>query len=463
MIKTQMKKYLYAKCQLNHNPLKHQSAKANRSNFRPILGMLPVLLACSPLMAASDGAFLLARTWNTGGTMLGSDTSFSLSGGLRRDSVSASYSAEARTDSFFKVLGFRAHVVEGNAAASFGLAMTPEDSVASADTTQIYMLNVGRVIEVIESVRKVAMNVPARELDLVLSRLKQKAAAGGEKDNAMQALGAMVSTAAITLEQLALAAGQAAGNSDLRGLFESYLQSMIRSRPELVGTSDLLAPYQSMQGLDLTSTGTADLNLRVMGLNIASFRRDFVRSDSQVLASFSTSPLIKEVTFAEQRFMVGPVPVKVAAGASIQMRGEGIVQRLVAGGAPGIETRMGPVFDAALVASGAVDAFVASAGVKAKASLAKAAMNAFVCLTGTLNRGSVDYGLDIGFMGTNGELSLFAKALLPGIEWRTIKIGFIRIRVPVPVLSWHEWSTVIAAFRSAWETTNLGRGTTWIW
>jgi len=362
-----LQKLTLTKLNLNQEPIKHMTPQSKQSKFRPILGMLPVLLACSPLMAQSDGAFHLVRGWNTGGSMLGADTSFSLRGGLRKDSASASYNADAQADSFFKILGFRAHVVEGNAAASFGLAMTPEGAFAN----------------------------------------------------------------------------------------------------------------------NLTSTGNADLNLRVMGLNIASFRREFVSTDSlgsgrsggegtsfrrefvstdsQVLASFNTSPLIKEVTFAEQRFMVGPVPVKVAAGASIEMRGEGTVQKLVAGGGHGIETRMGPVFDAALVASGAVDAFVAAAGVKAKASLAKAKMDACVGLTATPERGSIDYGLDMGFMGTNGELSLFAKALLPGIEWRKIKVGWFRISIPVPVLKWHEWSTAIAAFRSAWETTNVGRGTTGIW
>jgi len=363
-----LQKLTLTKLNLNQEPIKHMTPQSKQSKFRPILGMLPVLLACSPLMAQSDGAFHLVRGWNTGGSMLGADTSFSLHGGLRKDSASASYNADAQADSFFKILGFRAHVVEGNAAASFGLAMTPEGAFAN----------------------------------------------------------------------------------------------------------------------NLTSTGNADLNLRVMGLNIASFRREFVSTDSQaeeaegngalgpgpsgvivevakVLASFNTSPLIKEVTFAEQRFMVGPVPVKVAAGASIEMRGEGTVQKLVAGGGHGIETRMGPVFDAALVASGAVDAFVAAAGVKAKASLAKAKMDACVGLTATPERGSIDYGLDMGFMGTNGELSLFAKALLPGIEWRKIKVGWFRISIPVPVLKWHEWSTAIAAFRSAWETTNVGRGTTGIW
>jgi hypothetical protein len=340
-----LQKLTLTKLNLNQEPIKHMTPQSKQSKFRPILGMLPVLLACSPLMAQSDGAFHLVCGWNTGGSMLGADTSFSLRGGLRKDSASASYNADAQADSFFKILGFRAHVVEGNAAASFGLAMTPEGALAN----------------------------------------------------------------------------------------------------------------------NLTSTGNADLNLRVMGLNIASFRREFVSTDSQVLASFNTSPLIKEVTFAEQRFMVGPVPVKVAAGASIEMRGEGTVQKLVAGGGHGIETRMGPVFDAALVASGAVDAFVAAAGVKAKASLAKAKMDACVGLTATPERGSIDYGLDMGFMGTNGEFSLFAKALLPGIEWRKIKVGFIRISIPVLVFKWHEWSTVIAAFRSAWKTTNVGRGTTGIW
>lgn len=337
-----MKTQLFTKSNQNKKTMKHEPFKANRNRFRHFLAMVPALFASSSLLAQSDGAFRLARSWNTGGSMLGSDTSFSLSGNLVKGSASASYNTDARADSFFKILGFRAHVLEGNAAASFGLAMTPEG--------------------------------------------------------------------------------------------------------------------EPMRGLDLTSAGNANLNLRVMGLNIASFRRDFVRSDSMVLARFNTSPLIKEVTFAEQRFMVGPVPVRVAAGASIEMRGEGIVQMVDAGGAPGIETRMGPVFDAALVATGAVDAFVAAAGVKAKASLAKAAMNAFACLKTTVAQSGVDYGLDIGFMGTNGEISVFAKALLPGIEWRRIKIGWFRVTVPVPVLRWREWSTALASFRSAWETISLGQG-----
>lgn len=373
-----MKTQLFANCSQNKKTMKREPFRENRKGFWLFLAMFPALFASSSLLAQSDGAFRLARSWNTGGSMLGSDTSFSLSGNLVKGSESASYNTDAQADSFFKILGFRAHVLEGNAAASFEL-------------------------EAVKSSSPPSYNSDTR------------------------------------------------ANASFKPL--GFREHFLEGNPE--ASPGLAIPAKS---LDLTSAGNASLNLRVMGLNIASFRRDFVRSDSMELARFTTSPLIKEVTFAEQRFMVGPVPVRVAAGASIEMRGEGIVQMVDDGGAPGIETRMGPVFDAALVATGAVDAFVAAAGVKAKASLAKAAMNGFACLKTTVTQIGVDYGLDIGFMGTNGELSVFARALLPGIVWRRIKIGWFRISIPLPVLRWHEWSTALARFGSAWETISLGQG-----
>jgi hypothetical protein len=298
------------------------------------------------------GQFNLARTWSTGGNMLGSESSFSFAGELRREPSAASYTVDAQTDSFFKILGLKARVIDGNASASFALAVTEQDS-AEGD--------------------------------------------------------------------------------------------------------------ESLSAMELTSNGAADLNLRVMGVTVASFHREFVRSDSSVLASFTTSPLIKEVRFAEHRFMVGPVPVRVSAGASMELRGEGLVQSIDNGGTTGIEARMGPVFDAALVASGAVDAGVAVAGVEAKASLAKAAVQGVALLKSEMSSGIVDYGLDVSWMGTNGKLALFARALLPGIEWRKVKIGWFRVKIPVPVLRWHHWNTALAHFESTWNSYNIGRGTAKLW
>ncbi len=324
--------------------------------------LLPLLVLATAIPASGTtsstevspprGQFNLARSWSTGGSMLGSDTSFSFAGELRRDPSAASYTVDAKTDSFFKILGLRARVLDGNASASFGLAVTAQDSM-QGDESQLAM--------------------------------------------------------------------------------------------------------------DLTSTGAANLNLRVMGVTVASFQREFAHSDSSVLASFTTSPLIKEVTFAEHRFMVGPVPVRVAAGASMELRGEGLVQTTDVEGTTGIEARMGPVFDAALVASGAVDAFVAAAGVEAKASLAKAAVEGVAVLKSGVTDGAVNYGLDVGWMGTNGKLSLFARALLPGIVWKRIKVGWFRISIPVPVLRWHQWNVALAKFESAWNSFNIGKGTAELW
>lgn len=360
--------------------------------------ILALLAIASLGMTGNASAFTKSYSKTSGSSTLGAELAVE----AHDKSTTTSYDLSASASGTAKVIGFNFKVIEGVAGA--GIALQPVKNANGTVTG--YTLS------------------DSAHADLVLK------ACGIVVQDVHRKSGTSISLPSVA--SLATAA-----YSSSKTLFSEAPSSTAKSSTALFSVAPS-STAKSSTALFSVNPGLSATLLSVTPISVGG-------STSTELVSLNVPTKVKEVTFASVRFMVGPIPVRVKAGASASIGAHGALTLVKNNGVPSLKANFGPSADVALVASAGIDAGVASCGIEAKATLIKVSPTAFANLniSPTFTTGSVAYGADLTYQGVNGSINLFAK-------------------VDVWLYS-HKWTKTLASFGDSVHTLNLIQGNAQLW
>jgi hypothetical protein len=173
---------------------------------------------------------------------------------------------------------------------------------------------------------------------------------------------------------------------------------------------------------------TVDCQLKLVGLTVWQYENGFEGTVTK--SHIGDTRFIKEVTLARTVVPVGPLPITVTVGASLEAYTEFTAGFVITEDDVLADMNYGPVVDVAATASATLDVALASAGVEGKLGLVHQKLAAGTSLS--FEEAEIRVYLERQIRGLNGQIDLVGTVRypVPVTKWKKVKVLWKWVWVP---------------------------------